>query len=70
MRAKEIAISIEVAIAISIVGNPPCELNIFVLQQPQNLGQRCGTSKIHFSPLVALGAVRYKAVVLLLLIRC
>ena len=27
----------------------PCELNIFVLQQQQNLGQRFGTSKMHLS---------------------
>ena len=30
-----------------------CELNIFVLQQQRNLGQRFGTSKMHLSPTVA-----------------
>ena len=48
--------------------NPPCEFTFFVLQQQQNLWRRFGTSKIHFSPQVALAAVRSKAVVLLLLI--
>ena len=57
--------------------NFPCELNIFVLQQQQNLGQRFGTSKIDLSslfkpppPPAALAAFRSVAVVLLLLIRC
>ena len=49
------------------VRRPPCELNNFVLQQQQNLGQRFGTSKMHLSFLVAYAAVRSKAVVLLLL---
>ena len=35
---------------IEIVRNPSCELNIFVLQQAQNLGRRFGTSKMHLSP--------------------
>ena len=47
-----------------------CELNIFVLQQQQNLGQRFGSSKIYLSLPVSLDAVRSKAEVLLLLIRC
>ena len=42
--------------------------DLFVLQQQQNLGRRFGTSKMH--SIVALAAVRSKAVVLLLLIRC
>ena len=41
-----------------------------MLQQQQTPGRRFGTSKMHLSPLVALAAVRSKAVVLLLLIRC
>ena len=49
---------------------PPCELSICVLQQQQNLGRRFGTGKMHLSPQVAWAAVRSKAVVLLLLIRC
>ena len=53
-----------------MVRNHPCELNIFVLQLQQNLGRRFGTSKMQLSPLVVLVAVRSKAVVLLLLIRC
>ena len=32
----------------AIVRKPPCELNVFVLQQQQNLGRRFGTSKMHF----------------------
>ena len=48
----------------------PCELNIIVLQQQRNIGRRFGTSKMHLSPSVALAAVPFKAVVLLLLIRC
>ena len=47
-----------------------CELNSFVLQQQQNLGRRCGTSKMHLNPPVALAAVRSKVVALLLLICC
>ena len=53
-----------------MVRNHPCELNIFVLQLQLNLGRRFGTSKMQLSPLVVLVAVRSKAVVLLLLIRC
>ena len=49
---------------------PPCELNISLFQQQQNLGRRFGTSKMHLSPLVAKAAVRSKAVVLLLLTFC
>ena len=46
-------------------------LNVFVLQQQQNLGRRFGTSKMHFNPTRDLGCVVCsKAVVLLLLIRC
>ena len=45
-------------------------VKIFMLQQQQNLGRKFGTSKMHLSPPVALTAVRSKAVVLLLLIRC
>ena len=41
-----------------------------MLQHEQNLGRRFGTSEMHLSPHVALAAVRSKAVVLLLLIRC
>ena len=41
-----------------------------MLQQQQNLGRRLCTSKMHLSPSVALVAVRSKAAVLLLLIRC
>ena len=56
---------------VAIVRKPPCELNIFLLQQQQNLGRRFGTSKMHLSPPVALAAVHSKAVVLLLLLtRC
>ena len=44
-------------------------LNIFLLQQQQNLGRRFGTSKMHLSPKVAFADVRSKAVVLFLLIR-
>ena len=55
---------------IAIVRNPPCELNIFVLQQQQNLGRRFGTGKMHFGLPVALAAVSSRVVVLLLLIRC
>ena len=55
---------------IAIVRNPPCELNFFVLQQQQNLGCRFGTGKMHLGLPVALAAVRSRAVVLLLLIRC
>ena len=42
---------------------PPCELNIFVLQQQQNLGRRFDTSKMHISPPPpgAWAAVRSKA---------
>ena len=55
----------------AIVRRFPCELNISVLQQQQNLGRRFGTSKIHFSPPpVAEAAVRSKMVILLLLICC
>ena len=36
---------------IAIVRNPSFELNMFVLQQQQNLGRRFGTSKMHLSPL-------------------
>ena len=43
---------------------------MFVLQQQQNLGQRFGASKMHLSLLVSWAAVRSKAFVLLLLIRC
>ena len=43
---------------------------MFVFHQKQNLEQRFGTSKMHLSSSVALTAVRSKAVVLLLLIRC
>ena len=53
-----------------ILLNPPCELNIFVLQQQQNLERRFGTSKMHLSPLMTLAAFCIKAVGLLLLIRC
>ena len=38
--------------------------------QQQNLRQKIGTSKMHLSPPVAKAAVRYKAVITLLLIRC
>ena len=38
---------------IAIVRKPPCELNMFVLQQQQNLRRRFGTSKMHLSPPVA-----------------
>ena len=41
-----------------------------MLQQRQNLGRGFGTSKMHLSPLVALAAVRSKAVVLLMLTVC
>ena len=41
----------------------------FLVQQ-QNLGQRFGTSKMHLSPTMAWAAVRFKAVVLLLLTFC
>ena len=34
----------------AIVSNPPCEHNIFVLQQQQNLGRRFGASGMHLSP--------------------
>ena len=54
---------------IAKVRNPPCEINIFVLQQQQNLGGRFGTSKMHLSQ-VDLAAVRFKEVFLLLLIHC
>ena len=43
---------------------------MFVLQQRQNLGRRFGTSNMHLSHLVVKAAVRSKALVLLLLIRC
>ena len=56
--------------SIANVWNPPCELSIFVLQQLENLRRRFGTIKMHLSPPVDLPAVRSKAVVLLLLIRC
>ena len=52
-----------------MVRKPPCELDIFVLQQ-QNLGRRFGTSNMHLIPPVAKAAFRSGAVVLLLLIRC
>ena len=35
---------------IAIVRKPPFDLNIYVLQQQQDLGQRFGTSKMHLSP--------------------
>ena len=47
-----------------------CIENTFLLQQQQNLGRRFGTSKMHWSLPVARAAVRSKAAVLLLLIRC
>ena len=40
----------------------------FVLQQKQNVGQRFGTSKMHFSSPVNLAAVHSKVVFLSLLI--
>ena len=43
---------------------------MFVLQQQQNLGLGFGASKMHLSTPVALTAIRSKAVVLLLLVRC
>ena len=44
---------------------------MFVHQLQQNLGRRSGTSKMDLNPPpVALAAVRFKAVVLLLLTRC
>ena len=47
----------------------PCELNIFVLHQEQNLERTFGTSKMHLSPPpLAKAAVRSKGVVLLLMI--
>ena len=60
---------------IAIFKNPPRKLNIFVIKQQQNLGQRFGTSKMHLSPPppththppVTLAAVRSKAVDLLLI---
>ena len=57
-------------IYIGIVRTPPCELNIFVLQQRENLGRKFGTNKMHLSPEVALATVRSKAMVLLLSILC
>ena len=45
-------------------------LTFIVLQQQQNLGRIFGTSKMQLSRPMALAAVRFKAVVLLLLIRC
>ena len=50
--------------------NTPCELNIFVLHQQQNIGRRFGTSKVRLSSPVALATVYSKEVVFLLLIRC
>ena len=48
---------------------PPCELNIFVLHQQQNLERTFGTSKMNLShPPLAKAAVRSKGVVLLLMI--
>ena len=50
---------------------PPCELNIFVLHQQQNLERTFGTSKMHLTPPprpLAKAAVRSKGVVLLLMI--
>ena len=38
---------------IALVRWPPCELNISVLQQQQNLGRRFGASEMHLSPPVA-----------------
>ena len=46
----------------------PCELNIFVLQEQQNLGRKFGTCEMHLSQQLAKAAVSSKAVVLLLLI--
>ena len=37
---------------------PSCELNVFELQQQQNLGRRYGTSKMYLRPPVAFVAVR------------
>ena len=48
----------------------PCELDIFLLQPQQNLGQRFGTSKTHLRPPVAKAAVCTKVVDLLLLTFC
>ena len=45
-------------------------LTFLVLQQQQNLRLRFGTSKMHLSRPVAKAAVRFKAVVLLLLNFC
>ena len=59
-----------------MVRKPSCKLNISVLQQQQNLGRRFGTSTVNCikapppPPPVANAAVRFKAVVLLLWIRC
>ena len=56
-------------VAIKFTRKPPCELNIFVLQQQLNLGQIFGISKMRFSPEVYYAAVHSKEVVLLLFIR-
>ena len=45
-------------------------LNIFVFQQQQNPGRRFGAKRMHLSLPVACAALRSKAVVLLLLVRC
>ena len=49
---------------------PPCELNIVVLHQQQNLERTLGTSKMNLSPPppLANAAVRSKVMLLLLLI--
>ena len=50
------------------VMKPTCQLNNFLFQQQQNLGQRFSARKMHLSPPVAQAAVCSKAVVLLLLL--
>ena len=52
----------------ALVRNPPCWLNIFVLQQQQNRGRRFSTCKMHLSSPAALAAVRGSVVVDSLLI--
>ena len=49
---------------------PPCELNISCTSTTAESRAKFGTSKMHLSPLVAWAAVRFKAVVLLLLTFC
>ena len=45
---------------ITIVKKPPCEINISVLQQQQNLARRFGTSKMHLRPSSGLSCCSFE----------